>query len=83
MPAKAITNKAKNALISSFIALSLKIPNLTLRIVCTSKIGNLPVQVGVPPGVGSVYGRFEVFRVWVWERLRSKVRKSPKRYSPL
>ena len=60
MPAKAITNKAKNALISSFIALSLKIPNLTLRIVCTSIIGNLSVQVGVLPGVGAVHGRFEV-----------------------
>jgi hypothetical protein len=60
VPAKAITNKAKNALISSFIALSLKILNLTLRIVCTSKIGNLPVQVGVPPGVGSGHSHFEV-----------------------
>jgi hypothetical protein len=30
-------------------------------IVCTSKIGNLPVQVGVPPGVGAGYGHSEVF----------------------
>ena len=30
------------------------------RIVCTSKIGNLSVEVGVPPGVGSEYGYFEV-----------------------
>jgi len=41
------------------------------------------VQVGMPRGVGSGYGHFEVFRVWVWGRLRSKVSKSPKRYSPL
>ena len=61
---KAITNKAKNALISSFIALSLKIPILTLRIVCTSKIGNLSVQVGVPPGVGSDMAFFEVLGGW-------------------
>ena len=60
MPAKAITNKAKNALISSFIDLSLKIPNRSLRIVCTSKIGNLFEHAGLPPGVGSEYGHFEV-----------------------
>ena len=30
------------------------------KIVCTSKIGNLSVQVGVPPGVRSDYGHFEV-----------------------
>jgi len=36
--------------------------SLIPRIVCTSKIGNLPVQVGVPPGVGSGYGRFGVLR---------------------
>ena len=29
-------------------------------IVCTSKIGNLFEQVGVPPGVGSGYGHSEV-----------------------
>ena len=29
-------------------------------IICTSKIGNLSKQVGVAPGVGSGYGRFEV-----------------------
>ena len=33
-------------------------------IVCTSKIGNLSVQVGVPPAVGSEYGHFEVVRGW-------------------
>ena len=30
----------------------LEIPCLSPRIVCTSKIGNLSMQVGVPPGVG-------------------------------
>ena len=69
MPAKAITNKAKNALISSFIALSLKIPNLTLRIVCNSVIGNLSERVGVPPRVGSEYGHFEVLGDGVRGRL--------------
>jgi len=44
------------------VFLSLTIPSLIPRIVCTSKIGNLPVQVGVPPGVGSGYGRFGVLR---------------------
>jgi hypothetical protein len=39
---------------------SLEIPCLSARIVCTSKIGNLSVQVGVPPEVGSRYGYFEV-----------------------
>ena len=34
--------------------------NHSPRIICTSKIGNLSEQVGVPPGVGSVYGHFEV-----------------------
>ena len=33
------------------------------RIVCTSIIGNLSVQVGVPPGVGSEYGRSMVLGV--------------------
>ena len=44
---------------SSFIALFSEIPNHASAIVCTSKIGNLSVQVGVPPGVGSGYGHFE------------------------
>ena len=35
---------------SSFIALSSEIPNHASAIVCTSKLGNLSVQVGVPPG---------------------------------
>ena len=30
------------------------------RIICHSTIGNLSAQVGVPPGVGSGYGHFEV-----------------------
>jgi hypothetical protein len=30
------------------------------RIICTSRLGNLFEQVGVPPGVGSDYSRFEV-----------------------
>jgi hypothetical protein len=47
-------------LIGNFIAFSLKIPKHSPRIVCTSKIGNLSVQVGVPPGVGSGYGHSEV-----------------------
>ncbi len=34
--------------------------NRSSTIVCTSKIGNLSVQVGVPPGVGSGYGHSEV-----------------------
>ena len=29
------------------------------RIVCTSRLGNLSMKVGVPPGVGSGYGHFE------------------------
>ena len=29
-------------------------------IICTSKLGNLSEQVGVPPGVGSGYAHFEV-----------------------
>ena len=33
------------------------------RIVCASKIGNLSVQVGVPPGVGSRNDHFEVLGV--------------------
>ena len=37
-----------------------EMPNLSSRIVCTSKIGNLSVQVTVPPGVGSGFGRFYV-----------------------
>lgn len=32
----------------------------SLRIVCKSKIGNFSMQVGVPPGVGSRFGHFEV-----------------------
>ena len=40
--------------------MSLSPSNLSSRIVCTSKIGNLSVQVGVPPGVGSGYDRSEV-----------------------
>ena len=52
VPAKAIINRVKNELISSFIALSLKIPIHSPRIVCTSKIGKLSVQVRVPSGVG-------------------------------
>ena len=45
---------------SSFIALFSEIPNHASAIVCTSRLGNLSEQVGVPPGVGSVYGYFEV-----------------------
>ena len=37
-----------------------KIPTRSSRIVCTSRIGNLSVQVGAPPGVGSGYGHFVV-----------------------
>jgi len=37
--------------------------NHSPRIICTSIIGNLSVQVGVPPGVGSIYGYFEVLGV--------------------
>ena len=33
------------------------------RIVCTSKIGNLSVQVGIPPEVGAGYGHSEVLGV--------------------
>ena len=38
-------------------------PNRSTRIVCTSNIGNLSVQLGVPPAVGSDYGHFKVLRV--------------------
>ena len=41
----------------------IEMPNLSSRIVCTSKLGNLSKQVGVPPGVRSGYGRFEVLGV--------------------
>ena len=43
-----------------FIGFLAKISSRASRIICNSKIGNLSVQVGVPPGVGSGYGRFEV-----------------------
>ena len=39
---------------------NLKTPNCLSRIVFTSNKGNLSVQVGYPPGVGSEYGHFEV-----------------------
>ena len=35
-------------------------PNRSSRIVCTSKIGNLSEQVGVPPEVGASWAYFEV-----------------------
>ena len=38
------------------------IPNHLTRLIYISNLGNLSVQVGVPPGVGSGYGRFEVLR---------------------
>ena len=47
---------------SSFIALFSEIPNHASAIICTSILENLSVQVGVPRGVGSGYGRFEVLR---------------------
>jgi len=53
MSAKAITNKTKNVVLRSFIDLSLKIPNRSSTIICTSKIGNLSEQVGLPLGVRS------------------------------
>jgi hypothetical protein len=39
--------------------------NCSSKILCTSRLGNLSVQVGVPPGVGSGYDRFEVLGVGV------------------
>ena len=38
-------------------------PNRSPKLLCTSRLGNLSVQVGVPPGVGSIYGYFEVLGV--------------------
>ena len=52
-----------NVEMSSFIALLSDIPNRSSRIVCTSIIGNLFEQVGVPLGVGSRYGRSMVLGV--------------------
>ena len=47
-----------------FLIRSTKKPYPCPRIVCTSKIGNLFEQVGVPLGVGYGYGRFEVLGGW-------------------
>ena len=51
MPAKAITNKAKNVVPRSLITFPIEMPNHSFRIVCTSKIGNLSEQVGGPRGL--------------------------------
>jgi len=47
----------------NFIGLLSSLAGGSPTIVCTSKIGNLSVQVGAPPGVGSGYGHFEVLGV--------------------
>jgi len=44
----------------NFIGLLSSLAGGSPTIVCTGKIGNLSVQLGVPPGVGSDYGHFEV-----------------------
>ena len=54
------SNHRSNEDIVGFIALFSKLLNRSSRIVCNSKLGNLSVQVGVPPGVGFGYGNFEV-----------------------
>ena len=41
----------------NFIGLLSSLAGGSPRIICTSIIGNLSEQVGVPPGVGSGYGR--------------------------
>jgi len=46
--------------ISVFIVMVSILPNHSPTILCTSKIRNLSKQVGVPPGVGSDCGRFEI-----------------------
>jgi hypothetical protein len=46
------------------ITASSEMPDRPSTLVYNSKIGNLSVQVGVPPGVGSGYGHFEVVRGW-------------------
>jgi len=51
------------------LLLSSEMPNRSPRIVCTSKIGNLSVQVGLPPGVGSGYAHFEVLGVGLEKHL--------------
>jgi len=45
------------------------IPNHLTRLIYISNLGNLSVQVGVPPGVGSGYGYFEVLGGGVRGRL--------------
>jgi hypothetical protein len=42
------------------ITASSEMPDRPSTLVYNSKIENLSVQVGVPPGVGSGYGHFEV-----------------------
>ena len=54
------SNHRRNEDIVGFIALFSKLLNRSLRIVCNNKLENLSVQVGLPPVVGSGYGRFEV-----------------------
>ena len=44
------SNHRRNEDIVGFIALFSKLLNRSSRIVCNSKLGNLSVQVGVPPG---------------------------------
>ena len=45
------------------------IPNHLTRLIYISNLGNLSEQVGVPPGVGSGYGHFEVLGGGVRGRL--------------
>ena len=53
----------------NFIGLLSSLAGGSPTIVCTSKIGNLSVQVGVPPGVESGYAHFEVLGVGLEKHL--------------
>jgi hypothetical protein len=64
-PCKPNKQLGENVEMSSFIALFSEMPNHASAIICTSILANLSVQVGVPPGVESEYGHFEVVRGWV------------------
>ena len=51
-PATPTSNIVKNIEATNLIAFLAKTPNRLSKIVCNSKLGNLPKQVGVSPGCG-------------------------------
>ena len=63
-PATPTSIIVKNIEASNLIAFLAKTPNRSLKIVCNSKLGNPPKQVGVPPGRGVWVRPFCGFRGW-------------------